>query len=48
MLGQHFVTNLSFFAFTTTPEKFSPGLMLILENQLESMLLRRTAPRVWN
>lgn len=48
MLNQYFAFNLSFFAFHTTPEKFSPHLIFKLEDGLTTMLVRRNAPRVWN
>ncbi len=48
MLNQYFAFNLSFYAFLTTPEKFSPNLVFRLEDGLSTMLVRRNRPVVWN
>lgn len=48
MLSPYFSFNLSFFAFTTMPEKFSPHLIFVLEDSLNTMLVRRHQSRVWN
>lgn len=43
-----FVFNLTFFAFLESPHRFPLNLVFRLDDQMETLLVRRFGPRVWN